>query len=258
MARLLCAAAFLLAFLIPGGSAAGQTSGRSSSSTSQSQALQVELTNTIRAKNAKVGDVVTARTVTPLILPNQVVIPQGSKVIGYVTQASSGVASRDAAIAIQFDKFELKKQQTLRADFSIRSGAMFQRAAQPAAPGDEFEPEPRPSTTTAPDPQKPASMTLGGITNSTEAQSKLAQPSTSGAQQPPGTAQNDDSRSDTRAAAHGTLIGMPGVALRLDETSGAATFVSTNRKLELKSGLQLMLSVEAVKALAPAAGSPPK
>jgi hypothetical protein len=251
MARLLCAAAFLLAFLIPGGSAAGQTSGRSSSSTSQGRALQVELTNTIRAKNAKVGDVVTARTVTALILPNQVVIPQGSKVIGYVTQASSGVASRNAAIAIQFDKFELRKQQTLRADFSIHSGAMHQRAAQPAAPDDEFaEPEPRPSTTTAPDTQRPARMTLGGTTNSTDTQSKMAQPSVK--------AQNDGSRGDMRAAARGTLIGMPGVALRLDETSGAATFVSTNRKLELKSGLQLMLGVEAVKALAPAAGSPPK
>jgi hypothetical protein len=221
--------------------------------------LQVELTNTIRAKDAKVGDAVTARTVTALILPNQVVIPEGSKVIGYVTQASSGVASRNAAIAIQFDKFELKKQQTLRADFSIRSGAMFQRAAQPAAPDDEFdEPELRPSTTTAPDPQRPANMTVGGISNSTETQAKQAQVSTSGAQQPPVTAQNDDSRGDMRAVAHGALIGMPGVALRLDETSGAATFVSTNRKLELKSGLQLMLSVEAVKALAPAAGSPPK
>jgi hypothetical protein len=254
MARLLCAAAFLLACLIPGGSAAGQTSGRSSSSTTQGPALQVELTNTIRAKNAKVGDVVTARTVTALILPNQVVIPEGSKVIGYVTQASSGVASRNAAIAIQFDKFELKKQQILRADFSIRSGAMYLRAAHPAAPDDEFaEPEPRPSTTAAPDTQKPARMTLGGITNSTETQSKQAQPSTSGAPQPPVTAQND-----MRAVARGTLIGMPGVALRFDETSGAATFVSTNRKLELKSGLQLILRVEAVKALVPAAGSPPR
>jgi hypothetical protein len=101
-------------------------------------------------------------------------------------------------------------------------------------------------------------MTVGGISNSTETQAKQAQVSTSGAQQPPVTAQNDDSRGDMRAVAHGALIGMPGVALRLDETSGAATFVSTNRKLELKSGLQLMLSVEAVKALAPAAGSPPK
>jgi hypothetical protein len=259
MARLLCPAAFLLAFLIPGGSTAGQTSGRSSSSTSQSQALQVELTSTIRAKNAKVGDEVTARTVTALILPNQVVIPEGSKVIGHVTQASSGVASRNAAIAIQFDKFELKKQQTLRADFSIRSGAMFQRAAPPAAPDDESDgPELRQSPTAAPDPQHPANMTVGGITYSTETQAKQAQASTSGALQPPVTAQNGGSRGDIRAVAHGTLIGMPGVALQLDETSGAATFVSTNRKLELTSGLQLMLGVEAMKAPAPAAGSPPK
>jgi hypothetical protein len=260
MARLLCPAAFLLTFLIPAGSAAGQISARSSASTSQSQALQVELTNTIRAKNAKVGDVVTARTVTALILPNQVVIPEGSKVIGYVTQASSGVGSGDAAIAIQFDKFELKKRQTLRADLSIRSGAMYERPLHPAESDDEMaEAQPAPSTSTTPNnPEKPSRMTLGGITNSTEEQSKLAQPSTSGAQQPPVTAQSDNSRGDMRAAAHGTLIGMPGVALRLDETSGAATFVSTNRKLELRSGLQLMLSVEAVKTVAPVAGSPPK
>lgn len=221
--------------------------------------VQIELTHNIQARNAKAGDVVSARTVTALILPDQVVIPEGSKVIGHVTQASSGMASGNAAIAIEFDKFELKKQQTLRADFSIRSGAMYQRAAQPAAPDDESaELEPRPSTTTAPDPQKPAKMTLGGITNSTKAQSDMAQPSTPSAEQPPVTAQNADNRGDMRAVAHGTLIGMPGVTLRLDETSGAATFESANPKLELKSGLQLVLSVGAVKAFAPTVGSSPK
>ena len=267
MAGLLRAAAALVALLawgfIPVSKAQEAQSGagtRSSPSgeAARGQTVQVELTQAIRAKSAIVGDLVTARTVTALILPNQVVIPEGSKAIGHVTQASSGVASGNAAIAIQFDKFELKKQQTLPADFSIRSAAMYQRAAQPA-PDEEFaEAEPRPSSTTPNNPEKPSRMTLGGITNSTEAQSKLAQASTSRPQQTPVTAQNDGSRGDMRAVAHGTLIGMPGVALRLDETSGGATFVSTNRELELKSGLQLVLSVEAVKAVAPAAGSPPK
>lgn len=53
-----------------------------------------------------------------------------------------------------------------------------------------------------------------------------------------------DNRGDLRAVPAGTLVGMPGVTLAVDGPEGAATFRSSNRKLELKSGLQLMLRVD--------------
>lgn len=213
---------------------------------SKAQTVQVELTKDIRAAKAKAGDVVSARTVTALILPGQVVIPEGAKVIGHVTRASGGADRGNSAIAIAFDHFEMKNRQVLAADFLIRSGAMYERPSRPAEAGDDItDPPGSPTSTTPNNPSKPSKMTLGGVSNSTEAQVEQAQ-SQSRSQQPPLKVQNaDDNHGDMRAITKGTLIGMPGVALRLDEASGAATFESPNRKLELKSGLQLLVSVSA-------------
>lgn len=236
MAHLLCAAAFLLAFLIPGGFAAGQTSGRSSSSASQSQAVQVELTNTIRAKNAKVGDVVKARTVTALILADRTAVPEGSRLVGHVVWVSfQPSGSPDTALAIVFDELQTKPGRTVRANFPIRAAALPQVTGhQTADAEDEQIPEPPPNSprpaATAPArmpfsrPEKPTSRTYG-----------------SSLQPLP---QTDDNRGELRSAPGGTLIGMPGVALRVDGPAGAATFQSSNRKLELKRGLQLVLRVD--------------
>lgn len=232
---------------------------RASLGVSTGQAVQVELTHNIRAKKAKAGDVVKARTVTALILPGQVVVPEGSEVIGHVTQVSGGAASGNTTIAIAFDRFELRKKQIVAANVAIRSGAMHEQAVQPVVLDDQIDdsgfPPPK---STAPNTQRPTHMAVGGFTNSTKPRSQQTPPSTASPEPAPSTVQNEDNRGDMRAVRKGRLIGMPGVALRLDEVSGAATFESANRKLELKSGLQLMLNVEAVKAVAPTAGSAPR
>jgi hypothetical protein len=233
MARLLCAAAFLLAFLIPGGSAAGQTLARSLSSTGQSQALQVELTNTIRAKNAKVGDVVKARTVTALILADRTVVPEGSRLVGRVVRVSfQPNGSQDTALAIAFDELQTKPGRTVRANFSIRAGALPEVLVHQAADEeDEQIPEPPPNSP-RPAATAPARMPF----------SRPEKPTYGSPLQP--LPQIYDNRRDLRSAPGGTLTGMPGVTLRVDGPAGAATFQSSNRKLELKSGLQLVLRVD--------------
>jgi hypothetical protein len=225
--------------------ATGQSSSGASSGAHQLQTLQIELTHTIRAKKAKAGDVVKARTVTALIMPGQVVIPEGSKVAGHVVNGSSGAAGQNVEIA--FDRFELKNRQRLPANFSIRSGAMRAQPIQQALAVDEIdEAGPPPSAPSSHNTQKPTHMTMGGFTNSTKPRSSQQPTSTSPSLQPTIPALGGDNRGDMRALAKGSLSGMPGVALRLDEVSGGATFESSNRKLELKTGLQLMLSVEPV------------
>jgi hypothetical protein len=233
MARRLCAAAVLLAFLTPGGSAAGQTSGRSSSSTSQSQAVQVELTNTIRARTAKVRDVVKARTVTALILADQAVVPEGSKLVGHVVRVDlppSG--AQDTALAIAFDDLQqLKHGRTLRANFSIRAAGfppVTVHQSEFGGASDDPSSSWVPSTPTA----KRLNLPPSGPRNPNS--------------QPPSSsqAQIDYDRGDLRSVRAGTLIGMPGVTLRVDGRTGTATFRSSSRKLELKSGLQLILRVD--------------
>lgn len=249
MARLFCAAAALLAFLTSGGSASGQTSGSSSSprstraspSSTQSQTLQVELTNTIRAKKAKVGDVVKARTVTALILAGQTVVPEGSKLIGHVVRVDSPTSgTQGTALAIAFDEFLLKNKRTLRADFSVRAGALPQLTVRQATPqeGDEAV-----APTVSPGPVAPRATHTSRLGGGSTYKNQASQPG------PPPQRQinekgSEDNRGDLRAVRGGTLVGMPGVTLRIDGPAGAATFESSNRKLELKSGLQLMLRVD--------------
>lgn len=215
----------------------------------QTQALQVELTRTIRARKAKVGDVVKARTVTALILAGQVV-PEGSKIVGRVVEVTRGTGSKGGqgiALAIAFDRFELKKVSPVLAAFSVRSGAMPQATLPLVEPDQSREemafPETAPvgqtSTST-----KPTHMTMGGFENSNKPASRQQQDPTPNALA--GATIRGDNRADLRAVPPGSLMGMPGVKFSLDAKSGAATFESA-QKLELKTGLQLMLGVDPVK-----------
>jgi len=208
----------------------------------QTQTLQVELSNTIRANKAKVGDVVKARTVTALILAGQVV-PEGSKVVGHVVEVSHGPGGQGAALAIAFDRFELKKKQTVRAAFSVRSGALPRPTAQQAAPDQSEQMDFPPAGAPAARPSAKAPPNAGGFTNSAKSKSPQQQ-----APEPVVSANvSGDTRGDLRAVPRGSLVGMPGVILTLDAKSGSGKFESANQKLQLKSGLQLMLGVDPVK-----------
>lgn len=257
MPRFRYVVSILLAILTAAGSSTAQEPRRSSGN--KAQTLQVELTSTIKAKKAKAGDLVKARTVTALVLPGQLVIPERTKVIGHVTQATPGASGGNAVVAIAFDRFELRKQ-SLPANFVVRSGALRDATAK-AAPayddaGDaEFPPTGSPSARS----QKPTHMTMGGFTNSTKSTSPQSKSAPLQPQQAAPSVLGNPDRSDLRAVPRGSLIGMPGVMFRLNEASGAATFESSNRKLELKSGLQLTLGVDGVKAAArPTDHSQPK
>jgi hypothetical protein len=194
----------------------------------RSETLQIELTSTIRANKAKVGDAVKARTVSALILPNQTVVPEGSKLIGHVCATNSGRSDTNpAVIGIAFDEVQVKNGAKLRLHFSIRAGALVHATVHEAvASQNELEQTSAPSDSR----HHPAAGVL-------QRTSKPVDPPS----QPESFSQP---QIELRSLPGGTLIGMPGVSLRVDGPAGAATFQSSNRKLELKSGLQLMLRVD--------------
>jgi hypothetical protein len=233
MARI-SSAAVLLAGLLASVPANGQSS---ILPPTRSETLQVELTNTIRAKKAKVGDAVKARTVTALILPNQTVVPEGSKLTGHVCVANSERSDTNpTAIGIAFDEVQVKKGAKLRLNFSIRAGALPHATVhQGVASQDEFEQlmAPPPDLRHHPVAGGPKRVPLG----------PTSQPGSSSLPQID-EERTKDNRGELRSVPGGTLIGMPGVTLRVDGPAGAATFQSSNRKLELKRGLQLMLRVD--------------
>jgi hypothetical protein len=235
MPRVFCAAAFLLGFATTAASALGQTSDPSSSPTHQGQVLQVELTNTVRASSAKVGDPVKARTVTAVILTDQTVIPEGSKVVGHVQRVDCPpTSSQETVLSIAFDEFQLKHGRTLPAHLSIRAAAFLGATAHQLADESGFD---SPSSSWLPSiPQRMhLNVPPAGPRNPNSQPHSSAQPETT---------QVDYDRGDLRSASGGTLIGMAGVSFRIDRSAGTATFQSSSRKLELKSGVQLILRVD--------------
>jgi hypothetical protein len=230
-----------LAVLLAGLLASVTANGQNGIPPTRSETVQIELTSTIRAKKAKVGDAVKARTVSALILPNQTVIREGSKLIGHVCVTNSGRGdSNSTGIGIAFDEVQLKNGAKLRLHFSIRSGALVHATVHGAvASQNEID------LTSAPfDFQHhPGAGQLQLERDSIAAgvQPRLIKP-----MDPAVSARvvSSEPQIELRSVPGGTLIGMPGVTLRVDGPAGAATFQSSNRKLELKSGLQLVLRVD--------------
>lgn len=136
------------------------------------QFIQAELLKTVKAKSAKPGDRVQARTANALVLPGRVTVPEGTVLHGEVRSASP------TSLTISFDQADLGGKQT-PLNLSIRAAMM---------PG-------------GPQPH-------GGV-----------------------------------AAQTGSVIGMPGVTLQVDDSpQHASKFESSGKDLQLKQGLLFMLA----------------
>ena len=237
MARISSASVFLVGLLLP---VAANGQSRGATPATRSETLQIELTNTIRAKKAKVGDTVKARTVTAFVLPNQIVVPESAKLIGRVSLANPGsLDANGVAIGIVFDEVQPRKGKKLRLNLSIQA-AMLPRPTLPQAMEEqdsESLAQPGASPHAA---SKQKSLPVAGFSSS--GRPNAAPEATQGSHL--GANETADHRGELRALPPGTLIGMPGVTLAVDGPAGAATFRSSNRKLELKSGLQLQLRVD--------------
>jgi len=179
------------------------------------QFIQAELLKTIKAKKAKVGDVVKARPVQAVTLPNGFTIPDDATLLGQVR------AVDEKSLAISFDQVEIKGKTT-PVKLSIRSAMMPNQEGAAARPGD---------ATRSLDAATPGDRPIrGGVPRA----GKVTESEPPSATQP-----------GAAVAAHtGAVIGMPGVTLDVDEgPQRASKFVSADKELQLKSGLQLMLAV---------------
>jgi hypothetical protein len=93
------------------------------------QFIQAELLKTIKAKKAKVGDVVKARPVQAVTLPNGFTIPDDATLLGEVR------AVDEKSLSISFDQAEIKGKTT-PVKLSIRSAMMPSQEAAATRPGD--------------------------------------------------------------------------------------------------------------------------
>ena len=88
-------------------------------------AFNASLIDTLDARRARPGDVVTAEVAEPVLYQRSVVFPKGTKVIGHIVRATSGGRGRTgSALFIQFDKAILKDGEEVTLNAGIQALAV--------------------------------------------------------------------------------------------------------------------------------------
>jgi len=88
-------------------------------------AFNASLIDTLDARRARPGDVVTAEVAEPVTYERSVVFPKGTKVIGHIVRATSGGRGRaGSALFIQFDKAILKDGEEVILNAGIQALAV--------------------------------------------------------------------------------------------------------------------------------------
>jgi len=195
--------------------------------------VQASLLNTVKASKAKPNEAITAQTVTPLTLKDGTVIPAGSTLLGHVLKTEADSADQHASsITIKFDSVRVKKKEQIPVNFSVVS-AMAPPTAGAAQGNKVVAPSEGPL---------PADHPLNGQAYNVIQDTTTLASTTHGHS---GISGADSSGPGKSTTAHtGSVIGMPGVSLQIDDGPEAeTTFVSTKKNLQLDSGLQLMLVV---------------
>jgi len=198
--------------------------------------VQAGLQTTLKANKAKTNDPITAQTVTPLTLTDGTVIPAGSTLVGHVVKVDADSTDQHmSSIAVTFDAVELKKKMKLPLNLSVVS-AMASAPAGAAGNNKMVSPSAGPL---------PYDHPLNGQAYN------VVQDSPKLVNNPVGTQSalsgNAGGTQGKATAAHtGSVIGLPGVTLQIEDGPPAAvsTFVSAKKNLQLESGLQLMLVVQ--------------
>ncbi len=202
----------------------GQTAPAASSAPVSTSHVQAQLLNGLKTAKAKANDAVRAQTMTPLALADGKVIPVGSTLSGHVVKVEADSPDgHTSSIAITFESVELKKHETLPLKLSIASAM----ASTPAGMGSNS--------------YQTASRSADGVTDShaLDGHAYSAKDNSTNIETKAGGTQG------TPTAAHsGSVIGLPGVTLLVDDgPNGVSTFLSAKKNLQLDSGLQMILVV---------------
>jgi hypothetical protein len=198
------------------------------------QRIQAGLNTTIKASKAKPNDPITAVTVTPLTLKDGTVIPAGSTLVGHVLKVEPDSGDQHvSSITLAFDAVELKRKAKLPLNLSVVS-AMASAPAGGSGSNKMVSPSAGPL---------PYDHPLNGQAYN------VVQDSAKQVNNPVSTqtALSGEAGAQGKAtAAHtGSVIGLPGVDLQIEDGPPAVTtFVSAKKNLQLESGLQLMLAVQ--------------
>ncbi len=197
--------------------------------------VQAGLQTTLKANKAKTNDPITAQTVTPLTLKDGTVVPAGSTLLGHVVKVDADSTDQHiSSIAITFDAVELKKKVKIPLNLSVVS-AMASAPTGAAGNNKMVSPSAGPLPYDHPLNGQAYNVVQDSpklVNNPVGTQSAL-----SGAA--------GSSQGKATAAHTGSVIGLPGVTLQIEDGPAAvSTFVSAKKNLQLESGLQMMVVVQ--------------
>ena len=191
--------------------------------------LRVELTKSVDAKKAKVGDEIVGRTMDDFLSSkNEMLAPKGSKVVGHVAETSVHEGESPSTLGIVFDKLVLKNGTDVPFKASIQA---IGRPDLSAAP--ENQPLPQsgggaPTMSPGHDPDGYGSMGRGGMSSS----NGPASSANSGA---------DSGTGPLRPDAQG-VVGLSGISLSAGSAQDSL-ISSQKRNVKLDSGTQMILHV---------------
>jgi hypothetical protein len=233
-----------LSFLVPAISCVQAQTVASAKSDNQSvnvspgTALVAELTKSINAKKAKMGDTVKTKIVQDVIANGRIVIPRGSKLIGHISKIK--MDSQDepkSVLGLAFDRVVLGAGEEMSLNAALVAVAPAVQGADPLSASTSsyggtggFQPSGRTAPGMAADPR------INLDRSRTDALTKATDPRTYGV------AATNAPRSGFLGAGNRGVLGMPGISLKV--ISAASTeLVSSKADIKLENGTQLVLEV---------------
>jgi hypothetical protein len=238
LAGVLCAAAALATAQTPDATAPAsgmqKPQGDSTSTAQQSAgpAIPATLDKSVDSKKAKSGDEIVAKTSVGLTSAAGVQIPEGSKVIGHITDAKAkSKGDPESALTFAFEKIILKNGQEIPFHAVAQAIGMGQNPVAAAFP-----------ESGGPNSQTASNGMKGGASPSVGSGPESSSGSATGASSatPQGAAVQDNSGGRLSANATG-VVNLKGI--NLNSESSQSIVSSDSKSVKLDSGTQMLLRV---------------
>ena len=211
--------------------------------------LNATLNSSIDSKKAKPGEQITAHTTEAVKSSDgRIILPNGTKLIGHVTQASArGNGQQQAMLALQFDKAVLKDKQEMPLNVVIQAiAAPAQQASSSAYGGSGGGGAGAPGTSPSNNPSMSGSR--GGRPEGTPAGEPYPSANSNGA---PGGEPNSAGPLPSNMRG---VYGLDGVKISANANGEGTVLTSSAKNVHLDGGTRLLLAVQPQSASAAPSG----
>jgi hypothetical protein len=213
--------------------------------------ISAELRSSLDSKKAKQGDAIEARMTEAIKANGKAILPEGTKLVGHVTQVSSkSKGDADSSLGLAFDKAILKNGEEVPLNVTLQALATpgAAPASGAAAPDDmAASSQGTPINSGVPGGVNPREMSPGMSPGSPGNRPMNTSGTSTGASSgnPSGTLTTAGKLTPN---SHG-VFGVQGGALKPETTNGAGSVItSTGKNLRLDSGTQLLLVTQTTSA----------